>query len=562
MTKKLKLQLNLEDIRTERIVIKVFGQADSKLKSVDVVRIKVLGTNEDIIIEALVIPEICNSLTNQNSKFVIQGNYPHLQGLRFADFTNFETKNIDVLIGLDYYYNFILGNIRRRNTNEPVAIQSTLGWILSGHYQNNITNVNFNQTHFFFIQSNKVSDTLCIENEVKHLWDIESVGIDKENYDVYKSFENELKFENNRYCAKLLFKPLDDVISDNFNVAKSRLKSLERKFENDPTLFDNYSAVINDYKSQGIIEEVSDSGNIGNVHYLPHQPVLRSEKETSKLRIVFDASSKQGTEHSLNELLYPGPCLLPLLFDILLRFRLGRYAITSDIKQAFLQIQLNILHRDFTRFLWFSNFSSEDRDIIIYRFTRILFGLTCSPFILTGKLKHHLKKFLEDINYPKVFIEKLLNDLYVDDLLSSFNDEKSIYEFYISANQIFKAGGFQLCKWASNCKELQERINSDNQVIFSSNTCKVLGINWNLIDDTIIFNFEHIINVADSLKCTKRNILKITAMFYDPIGVICPIVLQLKLLFKKICNNNSDWYSLIEKDLLLFRFSFLINLQI
>ena len=58
-----------------------------------------------------------------------------------------------------------------------------------------------------------------------------------------------------------------------------------------------------------------------------------------------------GNEHSLNELLYPGPSLLPLLCDILLRFRLGRYAITSDIKQAFLQIQLNILHRDFTRFL-------------------------------------------------------------------------------------------------------------------------------------------------------------------------------------------------------------------
>ena len=151
------------------------------------------------------------------------------------------------------------------------------------------------------------------------------------------------------------------MIPDNFSTAKSRLNSLQRKFEKEPSLFENYSDIIEDCKSQGIIEEVKDSGKLGNVHYLSHQPVVRTERDTTKLRIVFDASSKTSNEPSLNQLLHSGPCLLPLLYDILLRFRLRKFAVTSDIKQAFLQIELDVTHGDFTRFLWFSNFYSENR---------------------------------------------------------------------------------------------------------------------------------------------------------------------------------------------------------
>ena len=59
------------------------------------------------------------------------------------------------------------------------------------------------------------------------------------------------------------------MIPDNFRTAKSRLNSLQRKFDKDPSLFEKYSGIIEDYKSQGIIEEVKDSGKLGNVHYLP-----------------------------------------------------------------------------------------------------------------------------------------------------------------------------------------------------------------------------------------------------------------------------------------------------
>ena len=75
-------------------------------------------------------------------------------------------------------------------------------------------------------------------------------------------------------------------------------------------------------------------------HYLLHRPVVKEIRETSKVRIVFDGSSKYKGELSINELLESGPCLLPLLYEILLRFRLGQIVITADIKQAFLQMSV------------------------------------------------------------------------------------------------------------------------------------------------------------------------------------------------------------------------------
>ena len=103
----------------------------------------------------------------------------------------------------------------------------------------------------------------------------------------------------------------------------------------------------------------------GNAHYLPHRPVVKEldQKLDILVRIVFDESSKYTSEPSINELLESGPCLLPLLYDILLRFRLGPIAITADIKQAFLQISVVKEHQNF---LWFDDIFDIDLSIIEY----------------------------------------------------------------------------------------------------------------------------------------------------------------------------------------------------
>ncbi|GFU62302.1 uncharacterized protein TNCV_4402261 [Trichonephila clavipes] len=143
--------------------------------------------------------------------------------------------------------------------------------------------------------------------------------------------------------------------------------------------------------------------------------VIREDKTTSKLRIVFDASSHAKGQLSLNDCLHIGTNLNPDIFLLLVKFRENRVAFTAVIKQAFLQIQLDEEDRDVTRFLWNENPNGPEELIQSYRMTRVLFGVSSSPFLLAATIKHHLKRYVE--KFPET-CEMLNNSLYVDDLVS------------------------------------------------------------------------------------------------------------------------------------------------
>ena len=108
----------------------------------------------------------------------------------------------------------------------------------------------------------------------------------------------------------------------------------------------------------------------------------------------------------------PGPPLQNRLWDVLVRQRAYPIAVTGDIRQAFLQIRIRESERDVLRFHWRS---SEEDEIESLRFTRALFGLAPSPFLLNGVLEAHLDAWEE--RCPDVVAE-LRRSLYVDDLLT------------------------------------------------------------------------------------------------------------------------------------------------
>ena len=81
------------------------------------------------------------------------------------------------------------------------------------------------------------------------------------------------------------------------------------------------------------------------------------------------------------------------VFDILLRFRSYRVALTADIEKAFLMISVNQRDRDALRFLWVDNVQQREPKIITLRFTRVVFGVSSSPFLLNATIRHHLEKF-------------------------------------------------------------------------------------------------------------------------------------------------------------------------
>ena len=143
---------------------------------------------------------------------------------------------------------------------------------------------------------------------------------------------------------------------------------------------------------------------MGDCHYIAHHLVFREDKKTSKVRIVFDASAKENVP-SLNEVLYKGPQPTPLIFDILIRFRTYTVALTSDIKKAFHQVSVYEKDREFVRFLWFNNVFSDQSKIVCNRFARVIFGVTCSLFLLNEAIRKNARnnEFVTD------FVNKILN---------------------------------------------------------------------------------------------------------------------------------------------------------
>jgi hypothetical protein len=97
-------------------------------------------------------------------------------------------------------------------------------------------------------------------------------------------------------------------------------------------MLQKYDDVIKDQLSQGIVEKATEEAD-GREFYIPHKPVVRDSAETTKLRIVYDASARENEKApSLNECLETGPSLQNLLWSVLVRNRFYPVAIAGDLK--------------------------------------------------------------------------------------------------------------------------------------------------------------------------------------------------------------------------------------
>ena len=203
----------------------------------------------------------------------------------------------------------------------------------------------------------------------------------------------------------------------------------------------------------------------------------------------------------------------------------------ADMKQEFLQINISKEHRDLLRFIWFERDHFNEK-IVTYRFKRVVFGLNCSSFLLNATIKLNLSKYILAENFVRI-IEKLLLNLYVDDLNNSFNTLNDAIQFYEISKECSDDGNFYLHKWAMNSKELNKFINKHtgsvtqttiNDEIYvqtelgtSNKYHKVLEINWDTNNDTLVIEFEKLVDEFLKMDVTKRNILKLSASTFDPL---------------------------------------------
>ena len=302
------------------------------------------------------------------------------------------------------------------------------------------------------------------------------------------------------------------------------------------------------------------------IHYLPHHAVVHYDRQTTKLRVVYDASARAGDSPSLNQCLYAGPPFGQKIFDILLRFRVHHTALTGDTEKAFLMVSVSEEDRDALRFIWVDDFKKENPEFIILRFTRVAFGVSSSPFLLNATIATHMEKYRQE---DPEFVTQFNRAIYVDDVIFGAEDNDKAFELYSKSKQRLAEGGFNLRRFSTNSPDLRARIQKNELEVLQrkeedtrqasvddlsyskitlggdSNTSmeeqKVLGICWNVAEDQLHFDVSSIAQAMDTTVPTKRDVVRITAKFFDPLGVICPVIIQFKILFQDMCKLKMKW---------------------
>ena len=512
----------------------------------NVYKLQVLDDKGKVIsIFAAGIPKICNPLVRPVVPAHILDAFSHLH--LADDFDNTSPVELDILIGLDYFWSLITPK-NAVQVGETVAMKSVFGWILSGNIGKCSVSGMFSTSAFMSSSSQLLCISEVSDADVSKFWDLETIGITSKEYKediedkVVKEFRDKINFVNGKYEVQLPWKDnsvKDSLISNEYQAMK-RLNKLLVKLDKDKDLEAEYMKVFDEYESLGIIEEVPSEEVLqcGPIYYMPHRPVVRLNSSSTKIRPVFDASAKGPNGISLNDCMLTGPSLNPDLVEILIRFRRWPYVVTADIVKAFLQISVHHQDKNVHRFLM-----PGKNGVKHMRFNRIVFGNTSSPFILNAIVKCHIS------NYSDCeVVQDLKRDMYADNWFSGADSVEEVASKYSTAYNIMAEANMSLEKLSSNSVMVASKFSDKMQILRDDEANSVLGLKWSSHTDTFSYcGLNH--DSEFEVSYTKRTVLSLIAKVFDPCGFISPFIMYAKILFQDIWKLGVSWDDKLPDDL-------------
>ncbi|XP_068680736.1 uncharacterized protein [Montipora foliosa] len=264
---------------------------------------------------------------------------------------------------------------------------------------------------------------------------------------------------------------------------------------------------------------------------MPHNPVIKESAVTTKVHIVVDASAKPYPfANSINDCMFTGPSLQPLLWDIMVRAPMSTNLLLGDIEKALLQIGVEGEDRDAFRFLF--SVKGEGRHL---RFMRVHFGVEGSPFVLGATLQNHLQQ--QGTEFEDT-VRALNENTYVDNLMQMGGDQEQVVKFKKESTEILENAKFPVHKWKSNVGSLE----SEN----TANPSKILGHTWHKEDDTLEFPAKP---SAEDQPVTKRTILSYLGAIYDLLGIVSPTMAQGKHIYRQPCDEKKEWNAEVSSQL-------------
>ncbi len=469
--------------------------------------------------------------------------YQHLRGLPILPMKDAQPL---LLIGSDQPHLITpIEPVRLGSPGGPAAVRTHLGWTLQGPASFMGRPASSQQcllTSFLPTQDE-------LFKNVQRLWQIESVP--------YRDDKEVTRFKQDQEALKLLeAKTIHTEVNGILRLATPllrhkdmpqlhapkesvmpNLRSIEKRLLKDPVKAETYRAEMEKLKQTGAVQEVNkETTDSDKCWYIPHHIVSHNGKS----RVVFNCSHQYHGQN-LNQYLLPGPTLGASLLGVLIRFREHPVAVSGDIKAMFHQVRLLPEDHSLLRFLWRD--LKVDEPPKVFEWQVLPFGTTCSPCCATYSLQRHvIERSMADESI-RFSVEKCF---YVDNCLQSLDTPEAARHLVDGLREMLSKAGFEIRQWASNVPGVLSHLPTEAQAeslelwLAQDKTDipeSTLSLRWNWQTDTLAFKHRPVVYETPTL----RNIYKVLATQYDPLGLLLPYTMRAKVIINQLWNKQRGW---------------------
>ena len=493
-------------------IISGVGDKESNSKGMVTLQCSSLINDFSFETDALIMKQLIKNLPSCTLQ---KSNWSYLDHITLADPEFYKSRPVDILLGADIYSIVIMDGICRVNSALPTAQQTQLGWILSGNTKT--------------VHCNVVLHNI---EAIQKFWEIEDLAEksdlsleDKRCMEFYQSTTK--RRDDGRYEVRLPLKPeYQEKLGNSKSKAIAQFNNLERKLQLNKSIKNDYLQFIQEYLSLGHMTPAAVDRNAFLRCYLPHHCVTRNDSTTTKLRVVFNASSKTSSGLSLNDVMLRGPNLQQDLMNLILKWRQFKYAFTADIEKMFRQIRISNKDQNLQMILWRDN---PNKKLLEYHLATISYGTKAAPFLAMMTLKrlaHDERPNFQDSLAPSVLEESF----YMDDLIHGAHSIQAAKQLQTDMTNLLKTGGFHLRKWKSNSPKLLKHVNVPGQEQDPFDFKQVESTKRDPQTDNFTFQSQ----LLTSSKLTKRTLLSEISKIFDPLGWLSPLTTKLKILFQDV----------------------------
>ena len=472
-------------------------------------------------------------------------------------------KSIDILIGVtpETMCLFAPEKQVKGESHEPVAVKTPLGWTAFGPVEADLVSnqekmkTRTGVTRFVRTMRTTVQK-LSVQEEISAMRDMtemDLMGVKTEEEMAPSHLERiaisrvkaSIRHDGERYEVAVPWHDAKPDLPSNYSSAKSRLIKTEKSLlkNSDANLAAKYDEIFVDYVEKGYLVMLTGAdAELAREEgwFLPHFPVIRNDKSSTRVRIVYDAAAKyKGID--LNSQIFSGPSLYNDMTEVLLRFRQHPVALVGDVSEMFLQVRLSEKDRKYHRLLWRGMDTSSEPQV--YEAQRWLFGNAAAPFCTQLVMQENAKE--HQAEYP-VGADAVLNNFYMDDALTSYRTEAEALESKDQLVRLMSIAGMKIHKWMSNSEEILRYIPEDERASCAkvalrqdgSPSVKTLGVRWTAEQD--MFTIK-ITEASEDFRFTKRNCLKRMATVFDPLCFFAPYLIKSRILFQQTWEQGIDW---------------------